>query len=285
MNGRIKPLALRDVASIIARNHRFGLERRIEYYSRLFQGARYVDDPVGDGRNGVFDKRAIVRFDGFDCQTYVETVLALARASNVTQFRKELIRIRYRNGEVDFPKRNHYLTLQWIPANTANGLLRDITGDVAPDYEREPVRRSVDMDSWLASLAKERFHGTSAGQLRSAWQGPRRLSATTEWLSLRHVIRSGRPFANGATIRGLRVNTSLLERIPRGAVLVPASENYVHMGIVARVRGELVFRQASRMRGSVVEHPLCPLLMMLTRFSFAEAFLILQPIRGAALTS
>ncbi len=65
-------------------------------------------------------------FSGFDCVTYVETVLALARASSTEEFVGNLQYIRYADGEVDWKKRNHYMTT-WIRNNSRAGVVRNRT--------------------------------------------------------------------------------------------------------------------------------------------------------------
>jgi hypothetical protein len=67
-----------------------------------------------------------IRFDGFDCVTYVETALALALSREADQFADALRALRYRDGEVDWRSRNHYM-LDWIKANQRRGVVKDIT--------------------------------------------------------------------------------------------------------------------------------------------------------------
>jgi cell wall-associated NlpC family hydrolase len=64
---------------------------------------------------------------GFDCVTYVETVLALARSANVPQFAEGLRRIRYASGRIDWKRRNHYMT-EWIRNNIRSGWIRRVGG-------------------------------------------------------------------------------------------------------------------------------------------------------------
>lgn len=63
--------------------------------------------------------------DGFDCVTYVETVLALARACDPGTFADELRRIRYDDGRVEWSRRNHYMT-DWVRRNARAGLVRPV---------------------------------------------------------------------------------------------------------------------------------------------------------------
>jgi len=65
-------------------------------------------------------------FDGFDCVTYIETVLSLARASTPDEFIENLRHIRYAEGVVGWKQRNHYMTT-WIRNNKRAGVVRDRT--------------------------------------------------------------------------------------------------------------------------------------------------------------
>lgn len=67
----------------------------------------------------------IASLEGFDCVTYVETVLALARASDPGGFSEELRRIRYDDGRVEWGRRNHYMT-DWVRRNARAGLVRPV---------------------------------------------------------------------------------------------------------------------------------------------------------------
>jgi hypothetical protein len=99
---------------------------RIEALSRKFLGLPYITNLIGSAEQPeVF----VASVDGFDCVTYIETVLALSRASNVEEFGEVLRNLRYDRGRVDWKKRNHYMT-QWIRNNTRSGALRRIPAKV-----------------------------------------------------------------------------------------------------------------------------------------------------------
>jgi hypothetical protein len=79
---------------------------RIEFISRAFLGTRYRGNTlIGGPRRR---ERFVVRDDAFDCVTFCETVLAMARARNYGQFVAALKAIRYANGVVRWDERNHY---------------------------------------------------------------------------------------------------------------------------------------------------------------------------------
>ena len=72
-----------------------------------------------------------VSLDSFDCLTYVETVLALSCASSAGDFTEWLRKIRYRDGRIDWKRRNHYMT-GWIRNNTRIGAVRRVPAKVRP---------------------------------------------------------------------------------------------------------------------------------------------------------
>src|ERR1700674_6006004 len=71
---------------------------RIDVLSRHFLGHPYKPDPL----IGSADTAEVftASFDGFDCVTYIETVVALSRASNVDNFIEWLRKIRYERGRL-----------------------------------------------------------------------------------------------------------------------------------------------------------------------------------------
>ncbi|NNE71543.1 MAG: DUF1460 domain-containing protein [Rhodothermales bacterium] len=93
-----------------------------------FMGAPYLTGPL-DG----FEKEVVVaRLDGFDCFTYVEALMAMARgiAEGDTTWIGYMQRTeeqRYRSGRAtDYCARLHYFT-EWIVKNQHRELVRDVT--------------------------------------------------------------------------------------------------------------------------------------------------------------
>src|SRR3989442_5033301 len=94
---------------------------RIDAFSNHFLGHRYKANPLIGSSDTPEVFTASV--DGFDCVTYIETILALARASNPDDFTQWLQRIRYEDGRIEWTRRNHYMT-GWIRNNTKAGVVR-----------------------------------------------------------------------------------------------------------------------------------------------------------------
>jgi cell wall-associated NlpC family hydrolase len=113
---------------------------RIDVLSRHFLGHPYKPNPL----IGSADTAEVftASFDGFDCVTYIETVLALARASNVDDFTEWLRKIRYERGRIQWERRNHYMAL-WIRNNAREGMIRPVSMPAVPILRMERVLNVV----------------------------------------------------------------------------------------------------------------------------------------------
>jgi Protein of unknown function (DUF1460) len=113
---------------------------RIDLLSRHFLGRPYKPNPLIGSADApeVFT----ASFDGFDCVTYIETVVALAHASKVDDFIKWLRKIRYDRGRIQWSQRNHYMT-SWIHNNIREGIIRPLSMPAVPMVSRERVLNVV----------------------------------------------------------------------------------------------------------------------------------------------
>jgi cell wall-associated NlpC family hydrolase len=95
----------------------------MESISREFLGRPYETNPlIGSAESSEVFTDAI---SGFDCVTFIETVLARALSRDRTESSSILRRIRYQGGSVSWARRNHYMT-DWIRNNERNGLVRRV---------------------------------------------------------------------------------------------------------------------------------------------------------------
>lgn len=108
-------------------------------------GERFVDDPYTPYTlDPPGPERVVINLREFDCVTYVESVLAMARLirdgdDDFDSFVNEVARLRYRDGELDgYLSRLHYFS-EWISDNERLGLLRDITADLGGRTDDEPI--------------------------------------------------------------------------------------------------------------------------------------------------
>ena len=98
-------------------------------------GKPYVNNPLGEGVAP--DADPLVRFDAFDCTTFVETTLADGNLEKLTK-------IRYKDGVANFINRNHFIETDWLSNNS------NILTDVTSKYGRTAVRRvKINRAEWL----------------------------------------------------------------------------------------------------------------------------------------
>jgi hypothetical protein len=99
----------------------------VEAAGRFFLGSPYVAHTL----EGPGEECLVVNLREFDCTTFMENALVLARCikmnkQSFAQYRQELTFVRYRHGVIDgYPSRLHYFT-DWVWDNAAKNVLRDM---------------------------------------------------------------------------------------------------------------------------------------------------------------
>lgn len=107
------------------------LPQRIARIARFFLERPYESNTLDKGEK----EELVVYLQGFDCVTLVENVLALSALEAYDEklaenFRANLMKIRYRRGEIeDYTSRLHYSS-DWLYEMERQGLLQDITAQI-----------------------------------------------------------------------------------------------------------------------------------------------------------
>ena len=105
-----------------------------------YLGAKYMRDPLGEERSP--DTDPLIRYDAFDCTTFVETVMAGGDVANLND-------IRYKNGDIDFMNRNHFIESDWLVNNSSR------VENVSKKYGKIKTRNlTIDKAAWM-----KRVHG------------------------------------------------------------------------------------------------------------------------------
>ncbi len=245
------------------------MAERIDWISAQFKGKTYVLGSLGEGPKAQFDQFPRYRVDGFDCDTYVTTVLSLALADSLKSFQQCLKLVRYDNGQVTYLHRNHFTSIDFNKNNQQRGILKDITLDIK-DQQNKTValfaNALIDKSGWYA-------HKTSSTiRLQNA-------SKEEEEKRLRELKIQGNSFKITPSkipyipLTALfsdknKANTHLFAQIPQGAIieiirpnwnlreLIGTNLNVSHLGFAIWIKGQLFFRQASSQLGKVVDVPL-----------------------------
>jgi len=238
-----------------ARAQTVPMARRIEDASARFLGRPYLVSPLGEGPAGLYDRDALHRFDGFDCTTFVETVMALSLAGDSGDFERLMDLIRYKDGVVSFGSRNHFPDADWIPNNARAGFLRDITREVAGNEGALIASAVVDKAGWYRKLGAASLNvpGASEPELDALLA---RLNAEGQSIPPESVDL---PYVSLDSIfaAGTAVNQALLDRIPSGAIVnvvrpnwdltgsIGTRMNVSHQAFVIRKDGRLLVRHAT----------------------------------------
>ncbi|MGH7469900.1 MAG: N-acetylmuramoyl-L-alanine amidase-like domain-containing protein [Longimicrobiales bacterium] len=180
--------------------------RIVASLGRTFVGAPYVPGTLElEG-----PERLIVNLREFDCVTFVESMLAMARVlrsgnGGYHAFQQELLRIRYRNGELSgYPSRLHYFS-EWLADNQAKDIVQIITPELGGEADHEPINFMSQHVSAYRQLS-------DTAALTEVVATERRLSATPRYVipenqiaAVANRIQDGDVIAAASTLPGLDV--------------------------------------------------------------------------------
>lgn len=240
------------------------MSSRLNIISHYFLGQPYEGNALGEGDDAPYDQGPLYRADGFDCETYVDTVVAIAVSPDFQHFPECIKRVRYQDGIVSFTKRNHFASLDWNQNNQKAGFFQDITESIKNEQGEAVFKTAeayINKPKWYQDLPKERIRLPNASektqkkQLKALRREGKKLKAETAripYIPLTALFDDkGKPnlylfrqIPDGAIIEIVRPNWDLSTRI--GSHL-----NVSHMGFVFHKNGKLRFRHASLLKKKV----------------------------------
>lgn len=101
-------------------------------------GKPYLNNPLGEGIKP--DDDPLIRFDAFDCATFVETVLADGNLDKMNQ-------IRYSGKQPNIINRNHFIETDWLENNS--GLVTNVSAQYAQTATRNVI---IDKKKWFQTV-------------------------------------------------------------------------------------------------------------------------------------
>lgn len=130
----------------------FSPTTRMTFVSHPLLDAPYQTDPLGEAQAP--DPDPLVRFDVFDCLTFVEEVIAQSLGHTDEEVNHLRMVLRYGDGPIDYNNRHHFMELQWIPNALQAGLLVETTADYG-----DPIRveRQVTSQTWASWPQRNQF--------------------------------------------------------------------------------------------------------------------------------
>lgn len=245
------------------------MSKRLEQISRVFLSKPYFLGALGEGAMGQFDQYPLYRVDVFDCLTFVETVLALASSNNLAAFKQTINQIRYQNDATSFITRNHFTDLDWNLHNQQQGFLRDITKNIQDKSNHQTYQLAqamIDKPSWYQHLpiSRIRIENATAELKNQRLAELRKLGQT---LPSEVAMIPYQPLSELFDSTG-KANEQLFRQIPDGAIIeivrpnwdltktIGTHLNVSHLGFAFWRNGTLWFRNASMLKGQVVDQSL-----------------------------
>lgn len=245
------------------------LPERIVWISAQFLGKPYELGALGEGELANYDQFPLYRTDAFDCETFVDTVLALAEAHDHQSFKQEINHIRYHQGQATYIQRNHFTCLDWNKNNQHDGFLKDITPTIRDKDNTSVIKFAsalIDKPSWYEHMTintiRIKQSDTSERQSRlkllqdEGRQLPR-MTCTMPYIPLTALFDEQghankylfNQIPNAAIIEIIRPNWDLTQ-------VIGTHLNVSHLGFAIRAKGTLWFRQASSNEGKIIDIPL-----------------------------
>jgi hypothetical protein len=227
---------------------------RVLRATELLLGKPYELHPLGEaaddqglrqGRRS--HQKPRFRLDAFDCQTFVETALALGESTSVAGTLPAMDDIRYA-GRPAFAERNHFMMSQWIPSNQAKGYLAPLPADAVAE-------KTITAKSWRTretaiDLPPDRIPlGTFS------------LPLTT----LDSLLAKAAQIPSGTLMLVVRADRA---RFP---------DRVTHLGFVVQSGGHTFFRHASDVFERVVDEPVEHFVARNRRYAY--------PVEGVSLFS
>lgn len=109
-----------------------------DYIGEEYLGLPYLSDPLGEEK--LPDVDPLIRFDAFDCVTFVETSLAGGDL-------EALSKIRYSDSNPSFLTRNHFIETDWLRNNS------DLVENVSGLYGKTDFRTVIiDKRAWFKKV-------------------------------------------------------------------------------------------------------------------------------------
>ncbi|CAN5241309.1 DUF1460 domain-containing protein [soil metagenome] len=254
---------------ILTANDNKPIAKRITTISQYFMDKPYLLGPLGEGSEGEYDQNPLYRTDAFDCVTYVSTVVALAAAKDLPQFKQAIKAVNYQDGQPRFRYRNHFMELDWNRNNQRKGYVTDITDKIL-DAKGQPIaviaNATIDKPNWyknfkasqlklLKTLTPEQTTELLS-KLRAESKHLQITQSTIPYLPLTKLFTDGKPNENifaqiptGTIIEIVRPNWQLKK-------LIGTNMNVSHLGLAIRTPEGLMFREASSEEHKVIDIPL-----------------------------
>jgi hypothetical protein len=235
------------------------VEEKIIKASSLFLGKPYNLGALGEGPVGKLDQDPLYRTDSFDCMTFVSTVLALVNSANLQEFKNNIKKINYKNGNVAYFKRNHFTNIDWNKNNQYNNFLEDYTNKLIDENGKiiaEVSTTIINRPSWYLQKTAANIKLLTKPNKDSVQN---LLSSLHDFSLQTSPVKSKIYFLplNKLFSADKTPHQYLFNQISSGSVIeivrpkwnlkneIGTDLDVSHMGIALRINNNLIFREAS----------------------------------------
>lgn len=103
----------------------------------------------------------VYRFDGLNCQTFVQVAMGLLYSKDLNEFDQNYIKISYGaagnplNETIHYFNRNNFVDGDWNPVNQRNGWLRDVTSQSSLATYAETTSAIITRQNWFLFQQKD----------------------------------------------------------------------------------------------------------------------------------
>ncbi|MEW6714454.1 MAG: N-acetylmuramoyl-L-alanine amidase-like domain-containing protein [Nitrospirota bacterium] len=104
------------------------LGARIEFLSAQFLGTQYKEDTLIGGKD--IKEEFVINLEWVDCFTFIDYIEAMRLSKSFSEFKSNLMKVRYRSGNISYESRNHFFA-DWREFNS--GLVEDVTEKIGAD--------------------------------------------------------------------------------------------------------------------------------------------------------
>lgn len=272
------------------------INTRIEWISAQFLGRPYELGALGEGPNAKYDQYPQYRIDAFDCDTFVNTVIALAFANSFPNFQKCINHMRYQDAKVCYLKRLHFTGLDWNNYHQANGNFKDITHTIVNKSHNTIFKQAiatVNKSRWYAfkNIDSIRLQNTNASS---------KVERLSELKSKTAHLKSAKEKINYLPLdqlftKNMQAKSFIFDQIPSGAIIeivrpnwnledkIGTRLNISHLGFAIRTGGILYFRETSSLEGKVIDIPLIKYLQFASKSATIKGINIQIVTPGRAL--
>ncbi|OGT54627.1 MAG: hypothetical protein A3F17_09190 [Gammaproteobacteria bacterium RIFCSPHIGHO2_12_FULL_41_15] len=234
---------------------------KIKTISQQLLGRAYKINPLGEDLYDQYDQSPFYRSDVFDCLTFVNTVIALAKADDLAEFAHWMLHINYKKNKPTYLTRHHFMSVDWNPENQRHNIIEDITHDCVQDPQLIKMATAyIDRQNWLQHLSVDNLKVDESVDKKKLLKKLKSMSAklTNEEASIayvpcKHIISSKKAYQ------------FLLNQLPSVTIIEMVKPNWdlrsvigtclnvSHLGFLLNDGEKLTLRHASKTVGMIVD--------------------------------